>query len=139
MHSSLSTDKSKGMVSLWDRNFRCFRLSHVSYLEGKDTGSMEDPNPYGKSNPSLLIFYCSLGIRGWVSVAAGSGSQPQDSQAFLCLFHSALPVVVPDLDEASTCPGNLRSWAYTERNQGIGSVGVQVLALLFPDCSQSMV
>lgn len=126
---SLLTDESKRMVLLQNRNFRCFHFSHVSYLKGQDTGSRKDPNPYRKSNPSLLIFYYSLGTRGWVSATAGSGSQPQGSQAFLCLFHSVLPVVVPDLGEASACPGNLRSWAYMERNQGIGSVGLKVPAL----------
>lgn len=65
--------------------------------------------PFRKRVNALLIFYYSLGIRGWASAAAGSGSQPHGSQAFLCLFHSALPVGVPDLDEAGACSGNLRS------------------------------
>lgn len=80
-----------------------------SHLGGKETGGREDPNPYRKRVNALLIFYYSLGIRGWASAAAGWGSQPHGSQAFLCLFHSALPVGVPDLDEAGACSGHLRS------------------------------
>lgn len=83
----------------------------------------------------MLIFYYSLGIRGWVSAAAGSGSQPHGSQAFLCLFHSALPVGGQDLDEASACSGNLGA-GHAEKNYGIGRVAVQVPAL---PCFQTVV
>lgn len=75
----------------------------------------------------------------WASARPGSGFQSQDCQVFLCLFYSALPVVVLELlTEASVCLGESQELTlHSEEFWHWPGWSSSSSSTLFPDCSQS--
>jgi hypothetical protein len=57
-------------------------LKYSLTFKGKEMGSRRPPDLYRKRNPSLLIFYNSLGSKGQAVATAASGFQPQSMGHF---------------------------------------------------------